>query len=212
LFFWPGSEAEIQGIRPTYYKKYDQKISNEARVNQVVEWLKLPKEVRPHFITLYFSDVDSAGHEYGTNSSELQNSVKDIDSQLQKLEESLSSLNLPVNLIILSDHGMVDLDKNKIIYVDELADLSSAQVLETGPQMFLYGKNLDSVYEKLKKQEKHFAVYKRSQVPKKFHYSANARIGDLLLLAQMPYSLGTERDKFKIPMGSHGYNARNMKR
>ena len=61
-FFWPGSDAEIQHTRPTYYYKYDGKIPNDRRVEQVVEWLKLPKAERPHFITLYFSDVDHEGH------------------------------------------------------------------------------------------------------------------------------------------------------
>ena len=55
-FFWVGSDAEIQQTRPTYFYKYDGKIPNEQRVAQVVEWLKLPKPKRPHFITLYFSE------------------------------------------------------------------------------------------------------------------------------------------------------------
>src|SRR6202451_2233042 len=42
-FFWPGSDADIQHTRPTYFYKYDGKIPNGQRVAQVVEWLKLPK-------------------------------------------------------------------------------------------------------------------------------------------------------------------------
>ena len=32
-FFWPGSEAEIQGTRPSYYLKYDEKIPDDLRVS-----------------------------------------------------------------------------------------------------------------------------------------------------------------------------------
>src|SRR6266849_2956773 len=52
-FFWPGSEAEIQGKRPSYYLHYDDKFPDEKRVEQVLAWLHLPPEQRPHFITLY---------------------------------------------------------------------------------------------------------------------------------------------------------------
>ncbi|NCO20328.1 MAG: alkaline phosphatase family protein, partial [Gammaproteobacteria bacterium] len=61
-YFWPGSEAQIGGIRPTYWKPYAGETSHEARVDQVLAWLDLPKSERPQFLTLYFSAVDSAGH------------------------------------------------------------------------------------------------------------------------------------------------------
>src|SRR5260370_9271472 len=68
--FWPGSEAEIQGKRPSYYLHFDEELDDEKRVDQVVAWLKLPPELRPHFITLYYSIVDHAGHNYGQDSSD----------------------------------------------------------------------------------------------------------------------------------------------
>src|SRR5918995_3264069 len=33
-YFWPGSEAPIGGVRPTYYKRYDARVPNEERVRQ----------------------------------------------------------------------------------------------------------------------------------------------------------------------------------
>ena len=33
--FWPGSEAEIKGTRPTYYRRFDSSISFNNRVDQV---------------------------------------------------------------------------------------------------------------------------------------------------------------------------------
>ena len=46
-FFFVGTEADIQGKHPTYYKPYDSKIRNEDRVAQAIEWLKLPELKRP---------------------------------------------------------------------------------------------------------------------------------------------------------------------
>ena len=39
--FWPGSEAEIAGFRPTYYVRGSSGIDNESRVRQALEWLRL---------------------------------------------------------------------------------------------------------------------------------------------------------------------------
>ena len=53
-FFWPGSEADIQGVRPSYYMKYDAKYPNEKRVEQVLAWLRLPAAQR-RILLLYIS-------------------------------------------------------------------------------------------------------------------------------------------------------------
>ena len=68
--FWPTADAEIDGVRPSYWQKYDGGFPNGKRVEKVLEWLKLPEAERPHFITLYFSDVDSAGHSFGPDAHE----------------------------------------------------------------------------------------------------------------------------------------------
>ena len=67
-FFWPGSEAEIDGGRPTYYLKFDDHFPDAKRIEQVIAWLRMPAGQRPHFITLYYSNVDHAGHQYGPDS------------------------------------------------------------------------------------------------------------------------------------------------
>jgi len=58
--FWPGSEAEIQGKRPSYYLHFDDNLDDEKARRAGGCVLKLPPELRPHFITLYYSNVDHA--------------------------------------------------------------------------------------------------------------------------------------------------------
>ncbi len=41
--FWPGTEAEIRGVRPSYYRAFDGKLPAASRTAQVLEWLALPK-------------------------------------------------------------------------------------------------------------------------------------------------------------------------
>src|SRR5258708_14124895 len=84
-YFWPGSEAEISGTRPTYWKPYDGKVSNDSRVDQILSWLDLPRGKRPTFLTLYFNDVDNAGHDFSPDSTEPRDAVLNGDPELAKL-------------------------------------------------------------------------------------------------------------------------------
>ena len=106
-FFWVGSEADIQGVRPSYYLKFDGSFPNPKRVEQVLAWLHLPAEQRPHLITLYFSDTDSAGHRFGPDSPQEADAVHELDGEIGKLMEGIKDSKLPVDLIVLADHGMV---------------------------------------------------------------------------------------------------------
>ena len=63
--FWPGSEAPIRGVRPSYWMPYNHDMPSEARVDQVLSWLDLAADRRPGFVTLYFDIVDGAGHAGG---------------------------------------------------------------------------------------------------------------------------------------------------
>jgi len=210
-FFWVGSEAEINGVRPTQYRIYDKKIPNQERLQTALQWLALPKAQRPHLILLYFSDVDSAGHEFGTESPEVGTAVANLDGILGQLRQGIAASGLPVNLLLVSDHGMQDLDNSKIEYPDEYTDLSGFQVLERGPQMLLYlnkGESpevLQHTYLELKAKARHFSVFKREEMPEDLHFSRTARCGDLILIARSPYSLMLSSDLRGIPAANHGY-------
>ena len=211
-FFWPGSEGAIGGQRPTYYLLYDPRIPNEARVDQVVEWLRMPSEERPHFITLYFGDVDSAGHQTGTSSAETALAVRRLDGVIARLVAALALLKLPVNLIVVSDHGMVN-TQGPWISLDHYADLSGFQTVDA----LLYPPNeagAARVYSQLRGASDKFMVYRRSQLPAHFHYSRNPRIGDPVVVPTGPYLIrarDSNNPKEVPPKGMHGYDPQTMK-
>ena len=51
--FWPASEAEIMGIRPTEYFVYDGSISHNDRIDQILKWVDYPENKRPKFISTF---------------------------------------------------------------------------------------------------------------------------------------------------------------
>jgi len=76
-FFWVASEADIQGIKPTYHYIYNEKTNIGTRIQAVKNWLMLPEDRRPHMITFYFPDVDHDAHTL----SEPKTTFKDWMSQ-----------------------------------------------------------------------------------------------------------------------------------
>jgi alkaline phosphatase D len=213
-FFWVGSETKIQGSFPDYYRMYDVKIKNEERIEQAVNWLKLPEAIRPHFISLYFSMVDHEAHATGPTSVEIQKVLHSADSLVGMLMNEVRKLKLPVNIIIVSDHGLYDLKREEKVfrYVDQLINTKDTSVVfaNAGSQVHFYTKQADSLYTVLKAQAKGFKVYKQSEFPDRWHYK-NVRSGDVLIVAEPgTYFLTTTRDLSKWEgtgnFGEHGYD------
>jgi predicted AlkP superfamily pyrophosphatase or phosphodiesterase len=176
--FWVGSEAEIAGKRPSYWVPFDDKFDDERRIMQIMAWLALPAAERPHMITLYYSNVDHAGHTYGPNAPETGEAVHHVDALIGKLEEEIKATKLPVDLIVVSDHGMIALEDRTWVALDQLANLNG--VAEAG--MLLYPKTeaeKQKIYDELKaKNDPRFAVYRLKDMPERLHYNANEREGD----------------------------------
>src|SRR5690554_5305998 len=63
-FFWPESEARINGRTASYFYKYSTPTPDRQRVDQIIQWLTLPKAARPRLVTGYFSVVDTIGHRF----------------------------------------------------------------------------------------------------------------------------------------------------
>lgn len=205
-FFWPGSEAEIAGKRPSYYLKYDGTVPDDERVQQVVDWLKLPEQKRPHFITLYFGEVDHAGHKYGPDAPETRAAVRHVDDEIGRLREKLARLHLPIDIVVVSDHGMAKVDGGPID-LDQYADFSGVQSAGT----LLYPDSdagAARLYAKLRIVSDKFQVYRRARVPADLHYSSNARIGDPVIIATGPYAIRVHAGDRDPEKGAHGYDPR----
>ncbi|MCC5914744.1 MAG: alkaline phosphatase family protein, partial [Balneolaceae bacterium] len=86
-FFWPGSEASIDGVRPSKWMDYDGSVPDSSRIETVMTWLDPQGEIAADFSTLYFSFVDSRGHSYGPNSPEVDEAVVEMDALLGFLFE-----------------------------------------------------------------------------------------------------------------------------
>lgn len=193
-YFWVGSEAQINGYRPNYYLNYDSTHENKLRVEQIETWLRLPESERPHLLTLYFSIVDNAGHKFGPDAKETGESVREADELIGLLRKKIESLHLPINLILVSDHGMGALDNSHAIELSNLIELNKFEVSGGGTFVSLHSdnkKNLEEAYHKLKSM-KHARAYCRNEIPPQYKLKSIDRIGNIVVIAENSYYILTK--------------------
>lgn len=207
--FWVGSEAPIKGKFPTYYYKYDGGINYSDRVNQTIAWLQLPPKNRPHLITLYFSITDDIGHVYGPNSEEIAKGVKEIDATIGDLISKINQLNFPVNVIVVSDHGMLEVDREKVIYLEDFIPRDMKATYSFPAMIYSDDVNrIDSIYQQLKLSNNNlFDVYLKNELPERFHYNQNMeRIGDLVIMPKPPFTFGKKNNPLAVGYSTHGFD------
>lgn len=217
--FWVGSEAKINGIDPTYIYPYDGKVTNLKRAEKVIEWLKLPDPDRPQFITLYFSDVDSAGHSYGPDSKQVAEAATEIDAAIGNIIDYAKKAGLDMQYIVVSDHGMNVIETQRVSLY-EAADLRDVTITEKGATTQIYSENaalINKVYTDLKKNQNHYTVYRRGEVPARWKFDDPNRVGDLVVVADFPYYIDTQKSflpmnddvQKQIGRSTHGWDPSN---
>jgi alkaline phosphatase D len=216
--FWPGSEAEIAGKRPTWYAQFDSKTEftdavQQARIDNMVALLKLPESERPHFITIYYNEPDHEGHEFGPDAPQTKAAVLKMDAMAGKIKAALNKTHLPVDLVVVSDHGMAKTEGGWVT-LEDFADLTGFDAVGT----LLYGKteeDRERVYRELRTKTGEFMVYRLKNVPANLNYNENPREGDPVVIATGPYAIRARKPLAGRPdeppiAGNHGYDPHTM--
>jgi predicted AlkP superfamily pyrophosphatase or phosphodiesterase len=212
--FWPGSEAEIEGVRPSFWQAYDGSIPNAELVKQVLGWLDLPAGERPSFITLYFSDVDGAAHRSGPESEATKRAIQAVDNAVALLIAGLRDRGMvdDVNVVVLSDHGMAATSSDRVIFIDDYIDLSTVDVIDWNPVLALRPEagEEQTVYAALADAHPHLNVYRKQDIPERFHFRDHVRIQPIVGVADEGWSVSSRPFVRARPDrhqgGNHGYD------
>jgi ectonucleotide pyrophosphatase/phosphodiesterase family member 5 len=218
-YFWPGSELDLEYRRPHYYHPYEHERPHLDRIEGIIEWLRLPEEERPQFLTLYFSDVDSEGHRTGPNSAEIDESIALVDSLLGILLDRLEDIGMldRMNIMLVSDHGFTEVSPDRVIELHPVLDEYEVVTDGVGPIVMIKPENpddIDPIYQRLKAGENHYRVYLKEDMPAYWHYSAHGYIMPIIAVADMGWSLTSRpydpaRGYFATG-GNHGYDNKHM--
>lgn len=210
--FWVGSEAEISGVRPTYWKPFDYHIPFAKRLDEVSGWLRLPADQRPAVITFYFEETNSAGHSFGPDSPELAAAVKLLDGELGTLLDRLKAEGQSLNVIVVSDHGMTSCGPDRIMLLDDYIDVGTVQVDfdETAVGLRpLAGTDVATLLRALARLP-HAKAYRTEDLPARFHISANPRDPAVWIVPEEGWNVlrraQFEAIKGRFLKGQHGYD------
>ena len=233
IHMWPGSEAHIGDLEPSYVDKYNGSEVLSRKVDRILEFLDLPgaedesnvMPERPQFIAAYVPDVDKDGHTHGPNSTEIRTTIARADKMVGGIMAGLKSRNLTdvVNLVVVSDHGMATTSNERLVQLEDLIDLSLVAHLDGWPSRGIRPKRLEDL-EILREQLENAApqyehaveIYTKDSMPKRYHFSNNDRIAPLWVIPKTGWAI-VERPEFDVkkaletgqvyyPRGIHGYD------
>ncbi|KFO36214.1 Ectonucleotide pyrophosphatase/phosphodiesterase family member 5 [Fukomys damarensis] len=204
---WPGGDVKIHNSFPTHYLPYNESISFEERVAQIIEWFTSEEPI--NLGLLYWEDPDDMGHQLGPDNPLMGPVISDIDHKLGYLIQMLKKAKLwnVVNLIVTSDHGMTQCSKERVIELDQYLDRDHYTLIDQSPVAAILPKEgkLDEVYEALADAHPNLTVYKKEEVPERWSYKNNRRIQPVVAVADEGwYILQNKSDEFLL--GNHGYD------
>lgn len=211
-FFWPGSDAPVQGAYPERWKPFDFNVPNQARVDTVLSWLGLPAGDRPSLVTLYFDSVDHIGHEDGPESPALAAAVAEADSMIGRLVDGIERLGLTsrVNIIVVSDHGMAPTSNQRVVAIDDYLDRNTDNAVSLGQFISIIPGDRDTArLLRAISAAPHLTAYRADQMPARFQYRGNPRIAPVVVVMETGWTLSTRSAIAAgraTDRGAHGYD------
>lgn len=210
---WPGSEAAIQGVRPSQWRTYDASVPLPDRVDQVLGWVGQTDVDAPRLVTLYMEQVDHAGHDHGPDSPEYAAAIGEVDQAMGRLLDGLQARGLEnsTNVIVVSDHGMASVPDGQTIAIEDMVDPTIATDVSMGQSVGfapLPGKRREA--EKvLLGAHAQYDCWTRQTLPARWHYGSNPRIPPIVCQMHEGWNaLSRASVATRAPgtRGSHGYD------
>lgn len=219
FWFWNGCEVKIRGHRPTLCSPYqltpNPDIGNfSLALQQAVAVLRNDSA---DLAGVYVELVDVRGHKFGPDSDEVKEVVKQVDGELVRVLDALNETT-NINLMVFSDHGMAERvggaadDTSGLVNVLDYINSSDwkhaagseyATVLQIWPK----SDNEDWIYQRLRSAHHNLTVYKKQDIPERYHYKNHYRVAPLLLEADEGYVIVRNALTRALRyVGYHGYD------
>lgn len=208
--FWPGSEVEIHGVRPSQWAPFDQGMPGDARVDRLLSWLDLPLDQRPKLETLYFDIVDTAGHRNGPDSAETRAAAASVDASMARLIEGLKARGLydRTMLVVVSDHGMAATSPERVVWIDDIIDPAALKIGYGGAVLTADpapGREAE-VQQKLVGRHPHMECWNKVDMPARLVYGSNPRVAQIVCLVETGWLTATRDRPVTRAGGAHGYD------
>nr|XP_023670437.1 ectonucleotide pyrophosphatase/phosphodiesterase family member 6-like isoform X1 [Paramormyrops kingsleyae] len=188
MYYWPGCDVTILGVRPAYCKQPESDKPEKRLTDAIEHALNALNRGQIAMATVYYENIDVEGHHHGPQSSQVKTAILNLDIALQTLNRKIEEKNLQedLNVIMFSDHGMTDIQwMEKVIELQLYINMSDIiKMMDRGPVVSLWPKpaKFESVYRNLS-IARNMKVYKKPEIPQRFHYKGGKFVAALTLVA-----------------------------
>ena len=207
--FWVGSDAGVGGTNPTYWRPFDRKVSFDDRIAQIFAWIDLPAGQRPDLVMMYFEEPDHTGHDFGPDDPRTAAAAARVDSALARIVAGLRARGLfdRTDLVVVADHGMATVAPDRQIYLTDAVDSAAVRVSSLSPLLLISPVDGDvpALRQRLSRLA-HVTVWRKEELPARFHYGDNPRITPLVGLVDVGWTLEASRRDTLRGRGNHGYD------
>ncbi|KAF7407142.1 hypothetical protein HZH66_001679 [Vespula vulgaris] len=201
---WPGSIFEYGGTTPAYAQAFNDTVNWEERVDTLISWFVHPT-MPINLGILYIEEPDYHGHFIGINNNSFNKILEKLDQITKYLHIKLEQYGLnDVNVIHLSDHGMATVTLDRIIDLNKYINSTDYTFVGTSPGLHIYpnpGKFITLlsylITQNLKfaaEETMNFKVYRKHEIPQKYHYGNNKRVGPIFVIANVRYAFQNLND------------------
>ncbi|XP_034036831.1 glycerophosphocholine cholinephosphodiesterase ENPP6 [Thalassophryne amazonica] len=222
MYYWPGCEVEILGVRSTFCEEYIDSPSEKNLTDAIENAISALRSGQADMAAVYYEQIDVEGHRYGPDSGPTRTAVQRLDLALQTLNRKIKEQGLEkhLNVVFFSDHGMTNIQwENKVIELEKYINSSDmVKVMDKGPVVSVWPK--DNKYQEMYgalSRVPHMHVYTKDQVPQRFHYRGGKFVSPLTLVADpswfiimkredLPYWKNDSGDPAGWQHGWHGYD------
>jgi predicted AlkP superfamily pyrophosphatase or phosphodiesterase len=200
-------------VRPDWWSPYDASVAWDARLDAALEWLTLPASERASLVALYFEEPNDAGHTYGPDAAETRAATRRADSILGRLLDGLEARGIDANVVVVSDHGMMQTDPSRLIPIDSFVSLLPGELVESGAlgQIFPAAGRETLIVEALEGKHPELGVYRRASVPERLHLFNHPRVAPILLVPSPGWEVvprvESDRTSAHVSAGDHGFDA-----
>jgi predicted AlkP superfamily pyrophosphatase or phosphodiesterase len=211
---WPGSEAAIQGVRPSRQQPFDETVAPDARIDQALGWLDDRSVPPPRLLALYFEQVDQAGHDFGPQSAQYARAIEQVDAAIGRLLDGLARRGQleRTNLVVVSDHGMATVPAGHVVTVEDMVPTQDAEVISYGQVVGIAPRpgQQARVEARLLGAHPQYDCWRKAELPARWHYGSHPRIPPIVCQMHegwdaLPAARAAERPPTGL-RGSHGYD------
>ena len=154
--------------------------------------------------------MDTAGHNFGPDSAEVNQALATTDAEVGRLLKGLASRKLldTTDVVVVADHGMAADAQDRVTYISDLLPADDFHAVTQGPVAgfrAMPGHEAD-LAKALLAPHPHMICSRKAEIPEKYHYGKNPRVPPFVCLGETGWSISAAHSDYKQKPGNHGFD------